>query len=189
MGTLQVGLSPKLSPGNRVLFALMTRIGEILRRFGYQPFAERCSWCRRDLPVGTAFYIGGRRVCAPCAERGRRRMVRAAWAYIVLSAILLVLAVVGAVRTFLRGDPDAWLAVPVLLIIAIVPLGLLWIAIRVMKSDNQWASQHEQLISEFKESQALLDWARSKHEQLLAEVKESQALLNSRRSRSADTDT
>src|SRR5205807_8742733 len=97
----------------RILLAIVSPFGRLLHRLGYCPFAERCRWCRKDLPAGAAFYIEGRRVCADCAERGRRRMVRAAWVFVVLTLVTTAFAGLGVLMSFRRGDPDAWLTLPI----------------------------------------------------------------------------
>src|SRR5882672_4183577 len=104
---------PKLSLGMRITLAIFGPLGRLLLRLGYNPLSERCSWCRRDLPVGEAFYIEGRRVCADCAEKGRRRMIRAAWGYVVLTCVLALGAGFGTWRIIQRADPDAWFAIPI----------------------------------------------------------------------------
>jgi len=147
--------APKLPLHMRALLAAFSPLSRLLHRLGYRPLAERCSWCRKDLPAGAAFYIEGRRVCADCAERGRRRMLRAAWAYVILSILLMAFAGVGAVLTFRRGDPDAWIALPILVASGLFPLGCLWFVLRAMKASNRRADQTEQVVALFSAMESL----------------------------------
>jgi len=152
---IQSEITPRLRFHTRVLLAAFSPISRLLHRLGYRPFAERCSWCRSDLPAGTVFYIEGRRVCSDCADRGRRRMVRAAWGFVILSVIATAFAGVGAVLTFRRGDPDAWIALPLLIATGLFPLGCLWFALRSMKAANRNADQTEQAIALFSVAESL----------------------------------
>ena len=150
---------PELKPlrfDTRVLLAIFAPIGRLLMRFGYQPFAERCSWCHKDLPGGAASYINGRRVCDHCAERGRRRMVRAAWAYVSLSAVLIIVTGTGVVMSFRRGDPDAWEILPIMIAVSFSPLVLLWGVLRTMKAANKHAEEHELAVVRFSALRAFL---------------------------------
>src|SRR5512143_3522791 len=130
----------------RVVIAVFTPLARLMRVLGYRPFAERCSWCHTDLPAGTAFYIEGRRVCGACAELGRRRLLRAAWACVTLTVLLILGAGFGVVLSFRRGDPDAWTALPMMVVIALAPLGFLWFVLRMMKAANRRADELEQAL-------------------------------------------
>ncbi len=125
-------------------------------RFGYQPFAERCSWCHTDLPAGAAFYVDGRRICDQCAERGRRRMIRAAWAYVGLSVALAIVTAIGVMLSFRRGDSDAWQMLPVMIAISLSPLGLLWFVLRTMRAANKHAEERELAIVRYSALRAFL---------------------------------
>src|SRR5260370_42108385 len=100
--------TPRLPRHTRVLMAFFGSIGRLALRLGYKPFTERCSWCRRDLPVGQAFYIGGRRGCSACAERGRRRLLPAAWAFVAPTGGMGVMASARAIQTVRPHDPHVW---------------------------------------------------------------------------------
>jgi hypothetical protein len=150
-------LRKQLPLHSRLLLMVFAPLGRFLYRLGFRPFAERCSWCHKDLPVGAALYIEGRRVCAECAERGRRRMLLAAWAFIALTVIAAVVAVVGVVMSFRRGDPDAWFVLPIMVVVVLFPLACLWFALWVMKSANRNAGQTEQAIALFKTLESMRD--------------------------------
>jgi hypothetical protein len=77
-------------------------------------------------------------------------MLRAAWAFIVLTVIAIAFGGLGAILSFRRGDPDAWLALPILVVAGLFPLACLWFSIWAMKSANRNAARTEHFIALFK---------------------------------------
>ena len=82
-------------------------------------------------------------------------MVRAAWAFVVLTFVATAFAGLGAVMSFRRGDPDAWIALPILIAVGLLPLGFLWLVLRAMRAANRNASSTEQTIAAFSTLESL----------------------------------
>jgi hypothetical protein len=135
------------------------RLGRFLLKHGYRPFAERCSRCRCELPVGQAYYIEGRRLCAACAEQSRKRMMRAAVGFVALSTIAFTLTAVLGVRGVIRGDLNPLMAIAIALVAMLVPVLCLVVGILVMKALNRSAQHFEDSVAAFKiaESDGLLE--------------------------------
>jgi hypothetical protein len=68
---------------------------------------------------------------------------------------MVVTAAAGAIQTVRRHDPDVWLAVSILIVVAFFPVGCLWVAIRLMKFANRDAQLNEELIAHFSALQSL----------------------------------
>ncbi len=65
------------------------------------------------------------------------------------------MASAGAIQTVRRHDPDVWLVVSILIVIAFFPVGCLWVAVQLMKFANRDAQLTEDLIAHFNAIQSL----------------------------------